>query len=78
MCENCGKEIVTFVKHEYNIYVWPLLLGLFYIYGFKYGLILSFVFVPLCQNVMHYCPDCEDVLFKIAFFPIQNKNSVKA
>jgi hypothetical protein len=73
----CAKEVTTFVKTEYNIYAFLLAIFILYFYGLLYGLALLIIVIPLCKNVTHSCPYCEELLLVKRFYPIQIKDNVK-
>ncbi len=75
-CECCRKEVTTFVKTEFNFFIWALVIFSFYFYGFKIGLVLLIPTIPLFRNVIHSCPYCLDLLLEKSFYPIQFKEKV--
>ena len=74
-CEYCGKNIVTCVKKEYNLAIFPFAIVIFYFYGLFYGSILfAFTFL-LFQNISHICPDCLCEVANKSFYPIKRKGA---
>jgi hypothetical protein len=76
MCEVCGKQVTTYVKTEFNIYVWILIIFVLYFYGIMFGLPILILIAPLFKNVIHSCPYCFDILLVKQFYPIQFKEKV--
>lgn len=75
ICSCCGKNITTYIKHEYNFLIVPLMLFLFYFYGFYYGIIIFLITFPLFKNITHSCPNCLTLLHEKYFFPITKKQN---
>ena len=72
-CEYCGKNIVTCVKKEYNLIIFPYAIVILYFYGLLYGLVLfAFTFL-LFQNISHICPECLCEVANKSFFPLKQK-----
>ena len=74
-CECCGKQVTTYVKQEYNIFIVLLVITSFVVFGFFYGSLLILVFFPLFQNVTHFCPICLTLLYENYFYPIKKKEN---
>ena len=72
-CEYCGKNIVTCVKKEYNLTIFPYAIVILYFYGLFYGLILFGATFLLFQNISHICPECLNEVANKSFFPLKQK-----
>ena len=72
-CEYCGKNIVTCVKKEYNLIIFPYAIVILYFYGLLYGLILFALTFLLFQNISHICPECLCEVANKSFFPLKEK-----
>ena len=75
ICENCGKEVTTYVKSEYNFFIVLHILILLLIFGFFYGSLLIIITLPLFKNISHYCPICLSLLHENQFYPIAKKEN---
>ena len=72
-CEFCGKTVVTCVKKEYNLAIFPYAIVIFYFYGLFYGSILFGLTFLLFQNIAHICPECLCEIANKSFYPIKQK-----
>lgn len=72
-CDYCGKIVVTCVKKEYNLTIFPYSIVIFYFYGLFYGSILFALTFLLFQNISHICPECLCEINNKSFFPIKQK-----
>ena len=75
ICENCGKEVTTYVKSEYNFFIVLHILILLLIFGFFYGSLLIIITLPLFKNISHYCPICLSLVHENQFYPIAKKEN---
>jgi len=74
-CNNCHKEVTTFVNKETHpvCYVWSILLLYFYgVWAWPAIIILA----PLLRTLTHLCPYCQNLLVKKGFYPIKEKDNV--
>ena len=72
-CEYCGKNIITCVKKEYNLTIFPYVIVLLYFYGILYGSIIFALTFLLFRNITHICPDCLCEVANKSFYPIKQK-----
>ena len=72
-CEYCGKDIVTCVKKEYNLTIFPFAIVIFYFYGLFYGSIIFILTFLMFQNISHICPECLCEVANKSFYPIKKK-----
>ena len=72
-CEFCLKNVVTCVKKEYNLAIFPYAIVIFYFYGLFYGSILFGLTFLLFQNIAHICPECLSEIANKSFYPIKQK-----
>ena len=73
ICEYCGKEITTFARKEYNLFLIFYILIIYYFYGFLYGSIIIGTTFMLFQNITHICPNCYSEISNKSFYPISSK-----
>ena len=73
ICEYCGKEITTFARKEYNLFLIFYILIIYYFYGFLYGSIIIGITFMLFQNITHICPNCYGEISYKSFYPISSK-----
>lgn len=74
-CESCGRNIVTCVKKEYNLLIFPYAIAILILYGLFYGMIILAITFLLFQNLTHICPECYCEITYKSFYPIQKKNN---
>ena len=74
-CEYCGRNVVTCVKKEYNLTLFPFAIIIFYIYGFYFGSIITLMTFLLFQNITHVCPECLCEITYKSFYPIKQQGT---
>jgi hypothetical protein len=74
-CDYCGRNVVTCVKKEYNLTLFPFAIIIFYIFGFYFGSIILATTFLLFQNISHICPECLCEITYKSFYPIKQQGS---
>jgi len=74
-CDYCGRNVVTCVKKEYNLTLFPFAIIIFYTYGFYFGSVILITTFLLFQNITHICPECLCEITYKSFYPIKRQGS---
>ena len=74
-CDYCGRNVVTCVKKEYNLTLFPFAIIIFYTYGFYFGSVILITTFLLFQNITHICPECLCEITYKSFYPIKQQGS---
>ena len=74
-CDYCGRNVVTCVKKEYNLTLFPFIIIIYYIFGFYFGSIILVTTFLLFQNISHICPECLYEITYKSFYPIKQQGS---
>ena len=74
-CDYCGKNVVTCVKKEYNLALFPFCIIIFFCYGFFFGSIILIATFLLFQNITHICPECLCEITYKSFYPVKQQGS---
>ena len=60
-CPICRQQVVTVVQREIGIGTWLIALGICFLGGFVLCFLLPF-FLPVCQDSIHTCPSCCNLI----------------
>jgi hypothetical protein len=63
------------MEKNYNTLTFPLALIIVYFYGLLYGAPLLLIFIPLCKDITHKCPNCGEVLLRDKYCNIKLQDS---
>lgn len=77
-CDECRMITITHMRKIYNFYAYLLAFLIVYIYGLLFAIPLMIIIIPLCQNIVHDCPNCGGTLLELKFcnIKLQEKNVI--